>query len=140
MTVTASNYARRMISESAIAKADSTEARIALPWPPSTNNLFVNVPRRGRVASGEYARWRHEAGWLIQSQHPTKFDGSVTITVELCSPNHQSFDPDNRLKAPIDLLTAHGVIVDDSNRYVRSVSAVVVHDAAPCTVIVRSAQ
>lgn len=116
------------------------ETRISLPWPPSTNGLFVNVPRRGRVPSKEYAAWRAEAGWILKSQRPPKFQGPVTITVELCSPHKVPFDPDNRLKAPIDLIRAYGIIVDDSNQYVRGASAVVVHGAAPCTVIVRSAE
>jgi len=115
------------------------EVRISLPWPPSTNGLFINVPKRGRVVSQEYGRWRNDAGWLLKSQKPGKFAGAVNITVELCAPKGQSYDPDNRLKAPLDLLKTHGVIVDDSNRYVRSVTALAVHDAAPCTIIVREA-
>jgi len=116
-----------------------TETRIALPWPPSTNGLFVNVLKRGRVPSKEYAAWRAEAGWILKSQHPPKFAGLVDITVELCSPHAVPFDPDNRLKAPIDLLKTLGIIIDDNNRYVRSASALVVRDADPCTVVIRSA-
>lgn len=128
-----------MIPDSTIA-ANPVEARIALPWPPSTNGLFANVPGRGRVPSAEYASWRKEAGWVLKSQRPPKFGGAITITVELCSPHRQPFDPDNRLKAPIDLIKTYSVIVDDSSKYVRSVTATVVHDAAPCTIIVRSAK
>lgn len=116
----------------------STETRIALSWPPSTNALFANVPKRGRVKTKEYATWRNNAGWELKAQRPPKFTGPVTIEVELCHPQGRAFDPDNRLKAPLDLLKEHGVIIDDTDKFVRKVAAVPVHDAAPCTIIVRA--
>jgi len=113
--------------------------RISLSWPPSTNKLFANVPKRGRVKTREYGLWRTAAGWELVAQHPPKFAGPVTIDVELCSPTGRPFDPDNRLKAPLDLLKEHGVIIDDTNRFVRRVTAIPVENAAPCTIILRAA-
>lgn len=114
------------------------EVRIALPWPCSTNNLFLNLPGRGRVPTKEYAAWRKTAGWELQAQRPMKFTGPVEIVVELCPPTRRAFDPDGKLKAPIDLLVTHQIIPDDSIRYVRSVTAKIVEQGAPCTVSVRS--
>jgi Holliday junction resolvase RusA-like endonuclease len=119
---------------------DPAEVRINLSWPVSTNELFVEVAgRRRRVKTAKYGRWRNDAGWQLKGQHPPSFTGPVSITVELCSPTGRSYDLDNRLKSVLDLLKEHGVIPDDSDRYVRRVEAVAVHDGAPCTVIVRAA-
>lgn len=114
------------------------EARVTLSWPPSVNNLFLNVQGRGRVPTKEYAAWRKSAGWELQAQRPRKFLEPVELVVELHPPTRRAFDPDGKLKAPIDLLVTHGVIPDDSIKYVRSVTAKVVETGAPCTVTVRS--
>ena len=114
------------------------EVRICLPWPVSTNNLFLNVPGRGRVPTKEYKAWRETAGWELQAQRPRKFREPVEITVELCPPTRRAFDPDGKLKAPIDLLVTHEIIPDDSIKYVRSVTAKIVENGAPCTVLVRA--
>lgn len=119
----------------ALNRAD--EARIALPWPPSTNELYVATGKR-RFPSKRYTEWRREAGWTLQAQRPPKFTGPVAITIELCSPFNRAFDPDNRCKASLDLLVEHQVIPDDKDTYVRSVTATVVKGGAPCTVTVRS--
>lgn len=113
------------------------ETRIALPWPPSTNNLFVNKGRR-RFVSQEYAAWRREAGWTLQAQRPPKFLGQVEIGIELCAPHRRRYDLDNRVKATLDLLTEHRVIRDDSDPWVRAVSVRRVENAAPCVVTVRA--
>lgn len=119
-------------------KDRQTEVRIVLPWPPSLNNMFLNVKGRGRVRSENYRKWAQDAGWLLLSQHPYKFKDPVRVRVELNPPNARAFDLDNRNKALLDLLVEHGVIVDDSNRYVRAVSVEMVSTGAPCTVIVEA--
>jgi crossover junction endodeoxyribonuclease RusA len=114
------------------------ETRVTLSWPPSVNNLFLNVHGRGRVPTAEYKSWRQTAGWELQAQRPRKFTGPVELVVELHPPTRRAFDPDGKLKAPIDLLVTHQVIPDDSIKFVRSVTAKVVETGAPCTVIVRA--
>lgn len=118
--------------------AAEQETRIALPWPPSTNALFTNVRGRGRVTSKEYADWKREAGWTLQAQRPPKFPGRVEITIELCPPHSRRFDLDNRTKSTLDLLTAHQVIRDDHDGFVRAVNVKRVDNAAPCVVTVRA--
>lgn len=115
------------------------EVRLALSWPPSLNNLFLNVQGRGRVPTAEYKAWRKTAGWELQAQRPRKFTEAVEVVVELNPPTRRAFDPDGKLKAPMDLLVTHGVIPDDSIRYVRSVTAKLVATGGPCTIVVRSA-
>jgi crossover junction endodeoxyribonuclease RusA len=111
--------------------------RIALPWPPSTNNLFATAGGR-RVTSKDYALWKREAGWTLLAQRPKKHHGMVTISVELCKPHSRRFDLDNRLKPVLDLLVEHGVIKDDSDQYVQEVNVKSVDNAAPCVVTVRA--
>ena len=112
--------------------------RLALSWPPSTNALFRNVPKVGRVRTKEYDRWRGVAGWELQAQRPKKFTAPVEVIVELNPPTKHALDLDNRNKALLDLLVTHQVIPDDSTKYVRSVTAKLVATGGPCTVIVRS--
>lgn len=113
------------------------ECRIALPWPPSTNALFVAVGGK-RVKSKEYVAWRREAGWTLQAQRPPKFKGPVEITIELCPPHSRRFDLDNRSKSTLDLLTEHQVIRDDHDGFVRAVNIKRVENAAPCVVTVKA--
>lgn len=117
----------------------NAEARLVLSWPPSTNNLFLNVQGRGRVPSKEYAHWRGQAGIELKAQRPQKFVMPVEIIVELNPPTKRAFDPDGKLKAIIDLLVAHQVIVDDNFNHVRSVTARIVETGSPCCVTVRAA-
>lgn len=113
-----------------------TEARLVLSWPPSTNNLFINIPGRGRVPSKEYAHWRGQAGIELKAQRPPKFAAPVEIVIELNPPSKRAFDPDGKLKSVIDLLVAHQVIADDNFNHVRSVTARIVESGPPCTVVV----
>ncbi len=115
------------------------EARIALPWPPSVNNLYVNVGRK-RVRSPGYRKWQDEAGWHLKAARPHKFIGAVDVVLELCPPDNRRADADNRNKAVLDLLVTHGVIEGDDRRFVKSVTARWVENSVhSCTVIVRAA-
>ena len=115
----------------------AAEARLSLPWPPSTNALYANVKGKGRIITEEYADWKREAGWTLKAQHPPKFHKPVTIGIELCPPHSRRFDLDNRTKSVLDLLVTHLVIPDDNSELVRSVTVSRVDTGAPCTVIVR---
>jgi crossover junction endodeoxyribonuclease RusA len=98
------------------------EVRIALPWPPSVNNLYLNAGHK-RVRSPRYRKWQEEAGWRLQAARPRHFDGPVEIVIDLCPPDNRRTDADNRNKALLDLLVTHQVIPGDDRRYVRSVTA-----------------
>lgn len=85
---------------------------IALPLPPSTNNMFINAKNgNGRFLSPVYKAWRKCAAKHLTLQSwdmPTPPYG-VTIRVNV---NHQS-DIDNRTKAVLDLLVEHKVLTGD---------------------------
>jgi crossover junction endodeoxyribonuclease RusA len=85
-----------------------------LPYPPTANNLFDNVPRRGRVKSAGYRAWLTEAGWLIKMQKPEPVRGSYRLTIIATRPDRRARDLGNLEKAVSDLLKAAGVIEDDS--------------------------
>ena len=83
-----------------------------LPMPPSTNNLFVNIPKRGRVPSARYKAWKTAAGLTLNVQRPPAVSGSVDVSILV--PQKTRGDIDNRIKAILDLLVTHRVIEDDS--------------------------
>lgn len=92
-----------------------TYACILLPFPVSTNNLFVNNPRGGRFPSKRYTEWKKEATAALIGQIPTRrFDGPIKVTIHLGRPDKRRRDLGNLEKAPLDLLVTHNVIADDS--------------------------
>jgi Holliday junction resolvase RusA-like endonuclease len=118
-------------------RAGEVETRIALPWPPSVNNLYINAGRK-RVRSPAYRKWQEEAGWKLQASRPHKFDGAVEVTLDLCPPDNRRSDADNRNKAVLDLLVSHGVIKGDDRRFVKSVTARWVENQVhSCSVTIR---
>jgi Holliday junction resolvase RusA-like endonuclease len=92
---------------------------IQLPMPPSTNALFGQAPGRKRFTSKEYADWQVVAGSVLKNARPPKFPAQVFIGITL--QDSGNLDGDNRIKAPLDLLVKHGVIKDDSRKYVREI-------------------
>lgn len=96
---------------------------IDLPFPPSTNNLFING-KHGRFRSQRYDTWIQCAGTEILRQRPTKFTGAVSLVFEFQEGHDKrKRDITNLLKAPEDLLVKHGIIEADDGSIVRSVSA-----------------
>ena len=89
--------------------------------PPSTNNLFVNVPGKGRIKSAEYNRWINQAGMLVRGQCRERM--AVRANVSIFIEEKQGADIDNRIKPVLDLLVRVGVLAGDSAKFVRSVSA-----------------
>jgi crossover junction endodeoxyribonuclease RusA len=95
---------------------------IHLPFPPSANRLFANKVRGGRMRSREYKSWIETAGLELMRQRPKKFEGPVTISIVASPPHTRRRDLDNLLKAALDLLVAHAIIVDDSTDYLKALS------------------
>jgi Holliday junction resolvase RusA-like endonuclease len=96
---------------------------VTLPFPPSTNNLFINTSR-GRIRSSKYDEWAVEAGWELKRQRPPKVAGPVYLMFDFqIGQDKRRRDITNLLKAPEDLLVKHGVIEADDNTIVREVRA-----------------
>ena len=86
---------------------------LALPFPPTTNNLFVNAGKRGRVRSQAYEMWLQLAGLRIKDSHRRNF-GHYALHICLKRPDKRRRDLGNFEKAVSDLLVSHGVVKDDS--------------------------
>lgn len=92
--------------------------RVTLPIPPSQNNLYLNVKRKGRVPTREYTAWKKLAYPLVErlrppASYPCKFFFLIGGKVNMRS------DGGNREKALLDATVNTGVIPDDSLKYVR---------------------
>ena len=85
---------------------------VFLPRPPSLNNIYVNVHKRGRVKTEEYRTWLRAASNDIAAQKPLKVCGEVEIVVAI---GPRRGDLDNRIKPILDCLVVNGVIDDDKN-------------------------
>lgn len=83
--------------------------------PPSVNNLYVTIPRRGRVKSKRYRVWCDVAGFEIMAQRPKKITGRVRMSYAFGRPKgKRKADLSNLVKAIEDLLVLLGIIEDDS--------------------------
>jgi crossover junction endodeoxyribonuclease RusA len=90
---------------------------VALPWPPSTNNLYVNAPR-GRVLCQTARLWKADAldrvamtGRLQQTVIPA---GDLALTLALHPPSaRRRFDVDGKIKLLQDAVCL-GLGIDDS--------------------------
>lgn len=79
--------------------------------PPSTNNLFLNLPGRGRVRSGAYKAWERQASAALTFASWDMPARPYVVTIRL-NMDHRG-DIDNRTKAVLDLLVKHKVIDGD---------------------------
>lgn len=97
---------------------------IALPMPPTTNNLFAtDRSSRRRFRTSDYLAWVKEAGWRLNAQRPPLMAGKVILLIEVEEPKtkHRQ-DVANREKAVVDLLVSHRVIQGDDQRFVRELT------------------
>ena len=95
---------------------------IRLPFPPSVNGMFKNVPGRGRAPTKEYEAWKHNAGWELQAQRSRIPALASPVEIRIDLDERRRGDADNRTKAVLDLLVAHRIIRSDSKKYVKRVS------------------
>jgi Holliday junction resolvase RusA-like endonuclease len=84
---------------------------ITLPKPPTVNQLYRNVPRKGRVRTEHYNRWRQHAGWLVQAERFRPINGRYRFCLEIHEDDPA--DVDGRVKAVLDLFVWLGLTGDD---------------------------
>lgn len=112
---------------------------IRLPFPPSTNNLFMTT-KYGRARTQKYDSWIMEAGNEILRQRPPKFTGPVVLFFHFQENRkpRRPRDVTNLIKAPEDLLVKHGIIEADDNSIVRGIEAYWADTAEGCEVTIFS--
>lgn len=89
--------------------------------PPSTNGLYANVPKVGRVKTDRYRTWLQAAGWDMKRHHNVRFSEPVFLTIVI-GKLRANADVSNRVKAVEDLLVTHKTIPGDSVQWVRGVN------------------
>jgi crossover junction endodeoxyribonuclease RusA len=103
-----------------------SEKSVWLPFPPSVNNLFAQGVVKGKVRrfpSKTYKAWRKQALLHIMAARIRRFEEPVVVKLELTPRDNRPRDADNYSKAVLDALVAARVLPDDSNVYVKAVSA-----------------
>jgi len=95
---------------------------VAVPFPPSMNNLFENGPVGGRKQTKHYRDWREAARRQIQRQRPRIAVGPVEVTITLQERSGRC-EADNRIKPVLDLLVETGIIAGDHSGILRRVTA-----------------
>lgn len=111
--------------------AGNQELRFDLPLGPSVNQMYPGKGRRYK--SGLYRNWISTAGWHIRASRPPPLR-MVPFSVRILVPEQMRGDPDNRIKAILDLLVRNGVTPDD--KYVHKVSVERSSEAFPGRCIV----
>lgn len=91
---------------------------VTLPYPPTTNNLFINQGK-GRAKSPRYRAWLAEAGAEIMANGPRlnahKISGPYNFFMIAERPDNRRRDLSNLCKPVEDLLVSMGLIADDSD-------------------------
>lgn len=91
-------------------------AVVTMPVPPSVNQLYRNVPGRGRVKTRHYADWVAQALRQLRTQNWDYVPGRTVVCMKIPRPaGRKSGDLDNKCKAALDLLVKAGVMDDDKN-------------------------
>jgi crossover junction endodeoxyribonuclease RusA len=88
--------------------------RLSLPYPPSVNGLYANIPGKGRVKTERYKTWINAAGWNVKAARPVKVAGPYTLEITLFQSDKRKRDIDNIIKPISDLLVEHQLVEDDS--------------------------
>lgn len=85
--------------------------RVSLPYPPAVNNLFRNVPGRGRVRTSKYKAWVSAAAPACYGAG--RVEGRYVVTITADRPDRRARDLGNLEKATADLLVHVGIVEDD---------------------------
>ncbi len=88
-------------------------AVLTVPVPPSVNELFRNVPGKGRVKTQVYKDWRAHALTAIRLQKVRPVPGYIFVIINVEMVGDRA-DLDNRAKAIFDAVVEAKIITDDN--------------------------
>lgn len=119
---------RHLATPSRPAQAPDTEPRgfvVRLPEPPGANDLHMPVIRYRKggkayvrmIRTPEYDAWIIEAGHKLNRQETEQIKGRFSIDITVVGDS--GCDTDSVLKATVDLLVKHKLLVDDARKFQR---------------------
>ncbi len=95
---------------------------IQIPLPPSTNNLFINKKRGGRIDSPKYRAWKKLVAPLLNGIPPVKsYPVQITLAIRKGKGWRSNSDIANREKAATDALVTAGILLDDTEKCIQRV-------------------
>ena len=90
--------------------------KLYFPVPPSANELFFNLPGRGRAKTAKYKKWIKAADVYMLAQKPLpSFRGKLALHITV--PLKTRGDTSNRIKAIEDYLVRVSVTEDDRHNW-----------------------
>src|SRR4051812_32222866 len=87
---------------------------LTLPYPPSANRLWRNVPGKGTLKSAAYRAWISKATGEIMIQRGKPVRGAYRLTIVAVRPDLRARDIDNLAKPVGDLMASAGIVQNDS--------------------------
>lgn len=87
---------------------------ITLPYPPSANRMWRNVPGKGTLKSAPYRAWISRALGEIMVQRAKPVHGRYRLTIIAVRPDNRARDVDNLAKPIGDILATAGIVKNDS--------------------------
>ncbi len=112
------NIARVIVEKRAIRREAVT---FKLPYPPSVNCLYSNIPGTGRIKTRSYKAWLIEAGYTIRIAGTPRVNGPVELSY-IFQDKPGVRDLGNIEKATTDLLVSMGCIDADDSKTVRKIT------------------
>jgi len=103
--------------------------RVCVPIPPRLSDLHYHC--KGKPRTKKYNEWRERAGPILRKLRPaTKADYPVEVCYVIIPGKgwRSNADVANREKAITDTMVVNGILVDDSQPYVRGCRGAVAED------------
>lgn len=92
-----------------------------LPFPPSANNLLVDISGRGRIPTEHYEKWRICALKAIAQSRLRRIPASVEISI-LFKDGPGRRDIGHLAKVCVAILVEKGIIEDDNSKILRKLT------------------
>lgn len=95
--------------------ASDSGLRLRLPFPPSVNAAYRNVPGKGRVKTRTCLAWEKAARAAAAAYEPMgMIRGPYEMRLSVKRPDARRRDVENLIKTTSDLLVSLGLVEDDS--------------------------